>query len=79
MLVICRDGCPVNRRVYIRFALPTDGRIVTVAADTRWVRAARPGDAEGPRAIGLEFAHVSPEVAASIATYVALMNDQTSA
>jgi serine/threonine-protein kinase len=78
MLVICRDGCPVNRRVYIRFALPTDGRIVTVAADTRWVRAARPGDAESPRAIGLEFCRVSPEVAAAISTYVSLMNEQRS-
>jgi serine/threonine protein kinase len=78
MLVICRDGCPVNRRVYVRFALPTDGRIVTLPADTRWVRAARPGDTEGPRAIGLEFARISPDVAEAISAFVTRMNEQTS-
>ncbi len=78
MLVISRDACPVNRRVYIRFALPIDGRIVTVAADTRWIRAARPGDVEGPRAIGLEFSRLAPDVAEVISAYVGLMNQHSS-
>jgi len=73
MLVICRQPCAPGSIVVVRFALPIEGRVIACQARVRWIRDARPGDAEGPRAVGLEFTELSPEVRASIARYCTLM------
>lgn len=51
LLVICADP-PVDRElVQARFALPSSGKLVTVAAEARWARAAK----AGLGAVGLQF------------------------
>jgi tRNA A-37 threonylcarbamoyl transferase component Bud32 len=72
-LVICRQTCPVNVLGTIKFASPIEGKIVSIGAVVRWVRAARSEDPEGPRAVGLEFQDAPAPVVASIARYVDLM------
>jgi hypothetical protein len=57
-----------------RFALPIEGKIVACQAHVRWVRAARPNEPQGPRAIGLEFIDAPPAMRASITRYVTLMS-----
>lgn len=75
LLVICRHPCEANIRAAVRFAMPIEGKVVSVDVHIRWVRAARPGEPEGPRAIGLEFIEVPEAMRASIAQYVALMGE----
>jgi serine/threonine protein kinase len=75
LLVITRQPCEANQRATVRFALPIEGRVVSSAVQLRWVRAARPEDPEGPRAIGAEFVEAPAEVRASIARYVELMGE----
>jgi serine/threonine-protein kinase len=70
LLVVSRVDCPANRRCTVRFALPMDGKVVSVGADIRWVR--NEGRA-GLRAIGLEFHDLAAPVRQSIAEYVRLM------
>ena len=75
MLVICRDPCEAGGMATVRFALPIGGRVVSCQAHVRWVRAARPNEPQGPRAIGLEFVDVTEEMRTSISSYVALMGE----
>jgi serine/threonine protein kinase len=75
MLLLSREVCAQDEKVNVRFALPMEGRVVSCPAVVRWLRAARPGDPESPRAIGLEFVDLLPEVRASIARYVELIGD----
>ena len=75
MLLLSREVCAEGETVQVRFALPMEGNVVTCSAVVRWLRAARPDDAESPRAIGLEFVDLAPEVRASVARYVALIGD----
>lgn len=73
LLVICRSPCEANVRASVRFAMPIDGKVVGLEVHVRWVRAARPSEPQGPRAIGLEFVDLPEPMKASIAQYVALM------
>lgn len=73
MLVLTRQPCEPNQRLTIRFALPIEGHVVSCEADVRWVRAARPGAADGVRAIGLEFVDLPATVQGSIDRYVKAM------
>jgi serine/threonine protein kinase len=73
MLVICRDMASAGGIATVRFALPIEGKVVAFQAHVRWVRAARPNEPQGPRAIGLEFIDVPEGMRASIARYVTLM------
>jgi serine/threonine protein kinase len=73
VLLVARESCPVDRLGTLRFALPMDGSMVTVKVQVRWSRAAN-GGASGPRAIGVEFLSPPPDIVASIARYVELMN-----
>ncbi|MEO6573049.1 MAG: serine/threonine-protein kinase, partial [Polyangiaceae bacterium] len=75
MLLLSREDCTQGELVKVRFALPMEGRVVTCPTIVRWVRAARPDDPESPRAIGLEFVDLAPEVRASIGRYVELIGD----
>jgi serine/threonine protein kinase len=74
MLVICRDMADAGGIATARFALPIEGKIVALRAHMRWVRAARPNEPQGPRAIGLEFIDVPAALHTSIARYVTLMS-----
>jgi eukaryotic-like serine/threonine-protein kinase len=73
LLVVCNERCAANVAATVRFALPIEGLVVTCKAHLRWVRSARPGATEGPRALGLEFIDAPADVRASVARYVALM------
>jgi serine/threonine protein kinase len=75
LLVICRAPCAANVRASVRFAMPIEGKVVSVEVQVRWVRAARPSEPQGPRAIGLEFVLVTEPMRESIAKYVALMGE----
>jgi eukaryotic-like serine/threonine-protein kinase len=75
MLVICRDMAEAGGITTARFALPVEGKIVACQAHVRWVRAARPNEPQGPRAIGLEFIDPTEVMRASIAHYVTLMGE----
>jgi serine/threonine protein kinase len=70
MLVVCWAPCEAGGVATVRFALPIEGTLVTWQAHVRWVRAARPSEPQGPRAIGLEFVVVTEPMRASIARYV---------
>jgi serine/threonine protein kinase len=76
LLVLSRDGCTADQRVAVRFALPMEGKVVSVEAHVRWVRAS---PALGVCAMGLEFVDLAPTVRTSVATYVALMADHNQA
>jgi serine/threonine-protein kinase len=76
LLVLSRDGCSADQRVVVRFALPMEGKVVSVEAHVRWVRAT---PALGICAMGLEFIDLAPAVRTSVATYVALMADHNQA
>jgi hypothetical protein len=52
--------------IEVRFALPITGDVATVAATSRWVRAAR----EGRGAIGVEFHGLPAEMRQVIGNYV---------
>jgi eukaryotic-like serine/threonine-protein kinase len=73
LLVLSEATCAPGQRVAMRFALPMEGKVVSVEADVRWVRAARGIDAQGMRAIGLEFVDLPAAVRASVSRYVELM------
>jgi uncharacterized protein (TIGR02266 family) len=73
--VLAETTCAPDQLVKVRFALPMEGRVVTVEARVRWVRAAPGADSQGLHAIGLEFVNLTDEVRESIARYVALMGD----
>jgi uncharacterized protein (TIGR02266 family) len=75
MLVVCRDPCEAGELASVRFALPIEGRVVTCQAHVRWVRAARPGEPDGPRAVGLEFIDPTETMRALISRYVSLMGE----
>ncbi len=72
VLVLSREGCASGQRVGLRFALPMEGKVVSVEADVRWVRES----GAGMRAIGLEFAGLPAPVRTSIAQYVELMSER---
>lgn len=69
LLVVSRESCAAGQRVGLRFALPMEGKVVSVEADVRWVR-----ESGGMRALGLEFVSLPPAVRTSIAQYVDLMS-----
>jgi eukaryotic-like serine/threonine-protein kinase len=73
LLIICREVAEAGGIATLRFALPIEGKIVSCRAHVRWVRAARPDEPQGPRAIGAEFIDLPPAMRASIARYVSLM------
>jgi serine/threonine-protein kinase len=73
LLVLSEATCAPGQRVALRFALPMEGKVVSVEADVRWVRAASGVDAKGLRAIGLEFVGLPEAVRTSVARYVELM------
>jgi serine/threonine protein kinase len=73
VLIICRQLCPAETRGTLRFALPMDGKVVSMDAHVRWVRAARADDASGPRALGVEFIDAPADTIASIERYVSFM------
>ena len=77
VLVLSEATCSPGQRVALRFALPMEGKVVSVEADVRWVRAASGVDARGLRAIGLEFISVPEPVRASVARYVELMTERS--
>ena len=79
LLVLSRAECIADQHVAVRFALPVEGKVASVEAVVRWVRARRPSDGPGGRAIGLEFVDLPPSVRASIAQYVSLMADRNQA
>jgi serine/threonine protein kinase len=79
LLVICRQICAADQRGTLRFALPMDGKVISIEAQVRWVRAARADDPEGPRALGVEFIDAPSEMMASIARYVSFMTVPESA
>jgi hypothetical protein len=74
MLFICRSPCEAGSLGIVRFALPIEGKVVSCEARACWVRAARPEDPTGPRAVGLEFIAPVEAVQASLRKYVALMS-----
>jgi hypothetical protein len=76
ILVLSRDGCAADQRVAVRFALPMEGKIASVEADVRWVRAS---PALGICAMGLAFVDLPAPVRTSIAAYVGLMADHNQA
>ncbi len=73
VLFICARACPVDRRGYLRFAMPIEGTIISVRVQVRWVGAARVQDPESPHAVGLEFLDLPSEVVPSLGRYVGLM------
>jgi serine/threonine protein kinase len=73
MLVFCRDMASAGGIATVRFALPIEGKVIALQTHVRWVRAARPNEPQGPRAIGLEFIDVPEGMRVSIARYVTLM------
>jgi eukaryotic-like serine/threonine-protein kinase len=75
MLVICRDMAEAGGVASLRFALPIEGKIVACRAHVRWVRAARPDEPQGPRALGIEFIDLPDPMRASITRYVGLMGE----
>jgi serine/threonine protein kinase len=75
LLVIARHSATAGGLATIRFALPIEGKVVSMQAHVRWVRAARPHEPEGPRAIGLEFIDPPADAKSSIGRYVALMGE----
>jgi eukaryotic-like serine/threonine-protein kinase len=74
LLVLSEATCAPGQRVALRFALPMEGKVASVEADVRWIRAARGIDAQGMRAIGLEFVDLPAAVRASVSRYVELMS-----
>ncbi|MFZ5894408.1 MAG: serine/threonine-protein kinase [Myxococcota bacterium] len=68
LLVVISAPCEANEVVKVRFALPGSGRIVELAALTKWVRNTR-----GTEAVGFEFTQVPPESHSTIEQYVTSM------
>ena len=75
MLLVSNAQCVAGQKLRVRFATPVDGRLVTCTADVRWVRDARAGDQSGLRAIGLSFTDATPQMVASIESFVEFMTD----
>jgi serine/threonine-protein kinase len=73
VLVICRQACQANQAGTLRFALPMEGTVVTLAVAVRWARAARENDPDGLRAMGVEFVDPPAAVVESLARYVGFM------
>jgi serine/threonine protein kinase len=71
VLVIAPRACATGQRVQIRFSLPASGRIVTLDAIAKWVKASR-----SQHALGIEFADLPAEVKAEIRAYTALMSNE---
>jgi serine/threonine-protein kinase len=68
MLVVAPIGFAIGQTLRLRFATPSAGDMVEVAATVRWVR-----DARGRSAMGLEFVDPPSLLRDSIADYIALM------
>ena len=65
LLVLAPKPVAIASEVLVRFALPLDGRIVSMPAETRWMRSAA-----GREALGLRFLDPSEKVRADIRAYV---------
>jgi len=68
LLVMCPNALEQGEVVSLRFALPIDGRMVTVPTRVRWVR-----NVPNRAANGLEFIDLDPAIRAEIARYVSIM------
>jgi serine/threonine-protein kinase len=79
ILVLSHAECAADQRVAVRFALPMEGKVVSVDAQVRWIRAAPGPHAPGICAMGLEFVDLQSAVRSSIAQYVGLMADRNQA
>lgn len=78
MLVLTRADFAPDERVAVRFALPMEGKIVSVDAHVRWSHGA-PGQKDAPmHAQGLEFVDLPPAARVSVAQYVRLMSSNPS-
>jgi tRNA A-37 threonylcarbamoyl transferase component Bud32 len=65
MLVLLREDLPHDGPVIVRFALPTTGHVISVAATPKWTKR-QPGRI----AVGLEFDELDAHASASIDAYV---------
>ncbi len=68
VLVVLQHGVAAGTLVSVKFALPTDGTVVTVRAVVRWAR-----EAFGRAAIGLEFQSPPDAVRAAVSQFIELM------
>ncbi len=68
LLAVIGSPCEAEEQVKVRFALPGTGKLVDIAARTKWARNTR-----GTEAVGLEFIQVTPEIHAAIEEYVISM------
>ncbi|MCC6216274.1 MAG: protein kinase [Polyangiaceae bacterium] len=65
------SGCEAGTEVRVRFTLPSSGRVVEVAAVSRWSRAR-----SGTSATGFEFLELQPDARQDIGTYVKFMTTE---
>ncbi|MCB9623963.1 MAG: protein kinase [Sandaracinus sp.] len=68
LLVVTDGDVPHDAEVRVRVTLPTQGKVVLLAATTRWVRAHR-----SVRALGLAFTNLPEEVRQDIRAYVEIV------
>jgi serine/threonine-protein kinase len=68
-------GFVVGESVQLRFALPTTGEVVSVAATVRWIRD-RPYSPRAPCAIAFQFTSPSPTFRSAISAYISIMARQ---
>lgn len=68
LLVVVAAPMQADEVVKLRFALPNTGKLVELAARTKWIRNTR-----GTEAVGFEFTAVPPDILAMIEQYVAEM------
>ncbi len=68
VLMVTESGFGDGEQVTVRLPLPLSGRVVELAAKTRWIRSRR-----NQQAIGAEFSVVPDDVRTEIRGYVALM------
>jgi hypothetical protein len=68
LLVVLSTRCDQDELVKVRFALPITGKLVDLAAVTKWVKTAR-----GTEAVGLQFTAIPPETLETIEHYVTSM------
>jgi eukaryotic-like serine/threonine-protein kinase len=71
LLVLAPQAFEQAALVTVRFALPTTGQVIEIAATARWVKAAR---ATG--AVGLQFSSLPPHAHDIIESYVTMMGGE---
>jgi c-di-GMP-binding flagellar brake protein YcgR len=68
VLVLLDSALDLGSQLRLRFSLPISGKVVDVAAVSKWER-----DHRGRRAVGLEFVNLPAEAGEAIQRYVELM------